>query len=98
VRKLNVEVVYALPTGEDAVGVAVSAGSTLRDALLESGLALRHPEIDPVRVRLGVFGRERSPNEPVADGDRVEVYRALKVDPRQARRERARRVSRRTSR
>lgn len=97
-RKLNVEVVYALPSGEDAVRVALPAGATLRDALLESGLALRHPEIDPGRVRLGVFGRERSSSERAADGDRVEVYRALKIDPRQARRERARRVSRRTSR
>lgn len=97
-RKLTVEVVYALPAGEDAVVLALRPGATLRDALRESGLASRHPEIDPERARVGVFGRERKRDEPVADGDRVEVYRALKVDPREARRARARRVSRRTSR
>lgn len=97
-RKLSVEVVYALPAGEDAVVLALRPGATLRDAVRESGLASRHPEIDPDRARIGVFGRERPPDQPVADGDRVEVYRALKVDPREARRERARRVSRRTSR
>lgn len=99
VRKLNVEVVYALPAGVDAVEVALTPGASLGDALIASGLALRHPEIaSPHRVRIGVFGRERSPDEPAAEGDRVEIYRRLKVDPREARRERARRVSRRTSR
>jgi putative ubiquitin-RnfH superfamily antitoxin RatB of RatAB toxin-antitoxin module len=98
VRKLTVEVVYALPAGEDAVVLALRLGATLRDALRESGLASRHPEIDPQRARLGVFGRERDRDAPVADGDRVEVYRPLRTDPREARRERVRRVSRRTSR
>lgn len=95
---LNVEVVYAGPAGEDVVALTLPAGATLRDALRASGLALRHPEIDPERARIGVFGHERSPEEPATQGDRVEVYRPLRMDPTQARRERARRLSRRTSR
>jgi putative ubiquitin-RnfH superfamily antitoxin RatB of RatAB toxin-antitoxin module len=96
--RLRVEVVYALADGVDAVVVELGRGATVADALRASGLPQRHPEIVPEKARAGVFGRERRPGEALADGDRVEVYRPLKVDPGQARRERARRLSRRTSR
>lgn len=86
---LKVEVVYALPGAEDAVTVRLPPGGTVRDAILGSGMLLRHPEIDLAAQKLGIFGRPVTAEKAVADGDRVEIYRALLIDPKEARRRRA---------
>ena len=86
---LTVEVVYALPETQDAVTLRLAPGATLRDAVLRSGLLERHPEIDLAVQKLGVFGAPAAPDRPLADGDRVEIYRALVMDPKEARRQRA---------
>ena len=91
---LSVEVVYALPGAEDAVSVRLAPGATLRDAVLASGILERHPEIDLAVQKLGVFGTPRPPDAPLADGDRVEIYRRLALDPKEARRRRARKRAR----
>lgn len=79
--------VYALPTGEDAVALTLPAGATAADALRASGLLERHPEI--ANPKLGIYGRTVAAGTRLSDGDRVEVYRALLVDPKEARRRRA---------
>lgn len=86
---IAVEVVLALPDRQALRSLELPAGSTVRDALDASGLAADFPEvaIDPGRV--GVFGRLRPAGHVLQSGDRVEIYRPLKVDPREARRERA---------
>ena len=86
---LRVEVVYALPGGEDAVSLELRAGATAADAVRASGLLQRHPEIDLGRHTIGIYGRVVAKQAPLADGDRVEVYRPLLVDPKEARRRRA---------
>ena len=63
------------------------AGSRLADALQAAGCA---PDSDA-----GIWGRARPPETLLADGDRVEVYRALRVDPKTARRERFRQQGKR---
>jgi putative ubiquitin-RnfH superfamily antitoxin RatB of RatAB toxin-antitoxin module len=87
---LDIEVAYATPAEQPVVPLTVPAGSTLRSAVLQSGLLQRFPEIDLERCRVGVFGRLRRLDEPVEDGDRVEIYRPLLADPKEARRQRAR--------
>jgi putative ubiquitin-RnfH superfamily antitoxin RatB of RatAB toxin-antitoxin module len=86
---MRVEVVFALPDCHDAVSVEVAAGATVAQALAASGLAERHPGIDLSRV--GVFGRSVCADQLLREGDRVEVYRPLVLDPKEARRRRARR-------
>jgi len=86
---LTIEVVYALPGAQDAVTLRLAPGATLRDAVGRSGLLERHPEIDLAVQKLGVFGAPAAPDRPLADGDRVEIYRALVMDPKEARRRRA---------
>lgn len=86
---LRVEVVYALPAGEDCVALELPAGATALDALRASGILERHPEIDLRRHRLGIYGKAVTAQAPLADGDRVEVYRPLVLDPKEARRRRA---------
>lgn len=87
---ISVEVVYALPEGEDAVTVRVAPGATAAEAVAASGMAARHPGID--LSRLGIFGKAVAADARVADGDRVEIYRPLRMDPKDARRRRARKT------
>ena len=81
--------VYALPGGEDAVALELDPGATALDAVLASGLAGRHPEIDLGRQKLGLYGRVVPAHAPLRDGDRVELYRPLLMAPQEARRRRA---------
>ena len=64
-------------------------GSTVADAIAASGLRTEFPALDLDGV--GVWGRKEAPQQPLREGDRVEVYRPLTVDPKVARRERFRR-------
>jgi uncharacterized protein len=87
--ELRVEVVYALRAGEDAVSLKLAPGATALDALRASGVLERHPGIDLARQRIGIHGRVVDMTALLADGDRVEVYRPLAMDPKEARRRRA---------
>ncbi|HZW50265.1 MAG TPA: RnfH family protein, partial [Rudaea sp.] len=68
--------------------VEVAAGSTVADAIAASGILAQLPGFVPAGI--GIFGRAVAPDTRLRDGDRVELYRALKIDPKQARRNRAR--------
>ena len=86
---MKVEVVYALPAAADAVSVDLPAGATLRDAVLASGVLERHPEIRLEKQAFGLFGKRAPLETRLSPGDRVEVYRGLVIDPKEARRRRA---------
>ena len=86
---LKVEVVFALAEGFDASRVELPPGATLGEAIERSGVLRRHPEIDLARQKVGVFGEVRALGEPAAEGDRIEIYRSLAMDPKEARRRRA---------
>jgi putative ubiquitin-RnfH superfamily antitoxin RatB of RatAB toxin-antitoxin module len=79
---IRVEVVDARRDGVRTIKVELAAGALVRDALLASGLNL-----DPSAV--GIFGKRVAPDARLADGDRVELYRPLRLDPKERRRERA---------
>ncbi len=93
---LNVTVVYALPQRLFQEALELSPGARVRDALAQSGVLDTFPDIDAERVPLGIFSRRVELDTPLTDGDRVEIYRPLKLSPTDARRLRAerRRVSR----
>jgi len=82
------EVAYARPDRQFVIEVELPEGATARDALLASRLLETCTEIDPAAVLLGVYGKAVPADYAVRDGDRVEVYRPLKADPRVARRAR----------
>ena len=86
---LKISVAYSPRAGEvDLCELMLPAGSTVADALRESGLALRHPGSNLADVALGVWGSFVSADQVLRDRDRVEVYRPLLVDPKEARRRR----------
>lgn len=84
---LRVEVVYARPEAQTVVQVLVGPGTTVRDAVARSGVLQGQP--DSGELSFGIFGRRVSPERQLADGDRIEIYRSLRADPRVARRARA---------
>ena len=66
------------------------APATALDAVRASGLFERHPELGRGEPLIGIWGRACGPGTVLAEGDRVEVYRPLTMDPNEARRLRAR--------
>lgn len=87
--RIRIEVVYALPDRAFRKTLLLPAGATVREAIELSGLLAERPEIDLASNRVGVFGRLKGLNDMLRDGDRVEIYRPLKADPKEARRKRA---------
>lgn len=87
--KINVEVVYALPNEQLLLKVQLPQGSTVTDAIKLSGILDKHPEIDLVKAKLGIFGKLTKADAPLRDRDRVEIYRPLIADPKEIRRQRA---------
>jgi putative ubiquitin-RnfH superfamily antitoxin RatB of RatAB toxin-antitoxin module len=88
-ERVSVEVVYALPKQQLLVSVWVPLGSTVAAAVRASGILARIPQIDPVGLKVGIFGRRVSPEHVLRPGDRIEIYRELIADPKTARRVRA---------
>jgi putative ubiquitin-RnfH superfamily antitoxin RatB of RatAB toxin-antitoxin module len=86
---MKVEVIYALPEAVDAVSVNLSTNATLREAVVASGVLERHPEINLEKQAYGIFGKRAALGARLAPGDRVEIYRPLAIDPKEARRRRA---------
>jgi uncharacterized protein len=89
---IAVQVVYALPEAQRVYPVNVPDGATVADAIRASGVLTDHPALELDAHRFGVFGKTAAADRPVREGDRVEIYRPLKADPKEARRKRAKRV------
>ena len=82
----GVDVVYARPERQCIVRVALVDGMTALDAVAASGLVQEFPELAARTLALGVYGQLVEGSHRLAPGDRVEIYRPLRVDPREARR------------
>ncbi|RZT42020.1 RnfH family protein [Cupriavidus agavae] len=85
---VRLSVCYARPGHVFLESVAVAPGTTIMQAVQSSGLIAACPEVDPTTMRVGIFGKLKTIDTVVREGDRVEVYRALTADPKQARRKR----------
>ena len=85
--RLEVEVVFALPERQLLETVHVSEGATVQDALEAAALESRFPGEDFAAMPVGIWGRVVERERRVRDGDRIEVYRPLERDPKEARRQ-----------
>lgn len=88
-KLLHIQVVFAYPQEQRLLAADVASGSTVEAAIRASGMLEKHPEIDLQQMRVGVFGKLCALGDRVREGDRIEIYRPLQADPKQARRERA---------
>jgi uncharacterized protein len=95
---VTVTVVYCAPGCEDISEVTLPAGATVGDAIGAAGVLVRWPEIGTSSPDAGIWGRSCALAQRVEDGDRVEIYRPLTVDPKEARRVRAEVRGRRSGR
>ena len=86
---IEITVVYALPEAQTMRTLSVPADSSIADVIAASGLVAEFPEIDLSVNRVGIFGRRLPLETKVGEGDRVEIYRPLKADPKESRRRRA---------
>lgn len=88
---MNVEVAYATPDRQTIIALEVPEGTTALEAVKLSGIAEVFPDIDPDSQDMGVFGKVvKVPSKhQLKPGDRVELYRPLLIDPKQARLNRA---------
>lgn len=87
---MKISVIYALPDRQILRELDLEAGTTLADALARSGLIAEFPEIKTHALPVGIFGQVRPPDTVLRPGDRVEIYRPLLVEPKEARRKRVR--------
>jgi putative ubiquitin-RnfH superfamily antitoxin RatB of RatAB toxin-antitoxin module len=96
--ELHVEVAYCPGPGvTDLQALVLAPGATAADAVLASGVLARHG-LDATALKLGVWGKPRPAETPLRDRDRVEIYRPLRVDPKEARRQRYQRHREKTAR
>lgn len=96
-KTIPVEVAYALPERQCIVAMQVPEGTTALEAVMRSGICNEFPQIDPHNDAMGIFskplngkGRPLPADYQLQSGDRVEIYRPLQIDPKQARLQRAR--------
>ena len=93
--RIHVSVAYAEPDRAWQAVVDLPAGATLAAAIVASGIHRARPDVEVSAERVGIFARKAGFDTVLRDGDRVEIYRSLKLDPKEARRLCAQRSARR---
>lgn len=86
---IEIEVAYATPLKQVIIALTVPAGSTILAAIRLSGILQQFPEIDLACQPVGVFSKKRALTDVLQAGDRIEIYRPLTIDPKEARRAKA---------
>jgi putative ubiquitin-RnfH superfamily antitoxin RatB of RatAB toxin-antitoxin module len=84
-----VEIVFALPGQQVLLAIDVGEGATVADVIARSGIARRFAATALDDLQAGIWGRPVDRDHVVTEGDRVELYRPLQVDPKEARRSKA---------
>jgi putative ubiquitin-RnfH superfamily antitoxin RatB of RatAB toxin-antitoxin module len=88
-ERIRVEVAYARPERQLILAIEAEPGISAGEAIRRSGILDEFPEIDLDQQKVGVFGKAAKLDAVLTDGDRVEIYRPLIADPKEARRKRA---------
>lgn len=90
---ISVEVAYATPALQKIIQISVAEGTTARQAAKLSNIVEFFPEADIDSASMGIFGKSVKADEyQLRDGDRVEIYRPLLIDPKEVRKARAAKV------
>jgi uncharacterized protein len=88
-QTIHVEVVLAMPERQELIALEVNSGSTLADAIAQSGVIEMFEGFELDTTKVGIFGLKASQDQVLREGDRVEIYRPLIADPKESRRQRA---------
>jgi putative ubiquitin-RnfH superfamily antitoxin RatB of RatAB toxin-antitoxin module len=87
--KINIEVVYGLPHKQKLLALPVEQGSTVEQAIIESGMLDLFTEIDLSVNKVGIWNKVAKLTAVLEDSDRIEIYRPLLADPKEVRKRRA---------
>lgn len=87
---MRVEVAYGTAERQTLIALEVEEGSTVAQVLKSAGAEQAFAGLPLESMPVGIFGRLVDRAEVLRAGDRVELYRPLKLDPKEARRRRAR--------
>ncbi len=85
--KIQVEIVFATADEQLLCALTVPSESTITDVIEISALAEQFPDHDLGEMQVGVWGHPADRRQMVRGGDRIEIYRPLEMDPREARRQ-----------
>jgi len=88
VTQMKVEVAFAREDKQQILELMVNQGTTLEQAVEQSGILTLFPEIDLNVNKIGIFGKLGKKTAELKEGDRVEIYRPLIADPKEVRRKR----------
>ncbi|MBS0032899.1 RnfH family protein [Candidatus Palibaumannia cicadellinicola] len=78
-----VKVVYALPNHQYILSLLLPKSSSVEQAIEASGILSLQPEIDLIKInKVGIFSKIISLKEPLSNGDRIEIYRPLLINPK----------------
>ena len=83
---MQIEVVYGTVTQQTLLSCEVYENTTVREAILKSGILEYYPELDLDSLTVGIFSKKVKLSATLKAGDRVEIYRPLIIDPKEARR------------
>jgi len=86
---IRVEIAYAIPEKQVILSLKVSPGTTVEQAIAQSTIRDEFPEIRKKPAGVGIFSRKVALDQVLREGDRIEIYRPLIADPKEVRRERA---------
>lgn len=86
---IKVEVVYANPKYQQLISLEVPENCSVLAAIQISGIIEQFPEINLQKNKVGIFGKIIELNSCVTEGDRIEIYCPLLIDPKEARKSRA---------
>ncbi len=88
-KVITVEIIYIKPGSQNSLTLKIPQGSNINQAISRSGVLKYFPEIDLTVNKVGVFSKIQSLDTLLCEGDRIEIYRPLVADPKEARRRRA---------
>ncbi|MRX28543.1 RnfH family protein [Kangiella sp. HZ709] len=90
---IKAEVAYALPDKQTLLSLQVDKDDSLEVIIKASGILELYPEIDLAVSKVGIFSKLAKLTDTLHDGDRIEIYRPLIVDPKEVRKQRALKAS-----
>jgi putative ubiquitin-RnfH superfamily antitoxin RatB of RatAB toxin-antitoxin module len=86
---MRIEVVLAMPEKQELMVLDVAEGLSVAEAIEQSGIVALFDGFELDETRVGIFGQKVPMGQGLREGDRVEIYRALLIDPKEVRRQRA---------
>ncbi len=87
--RISIEVAYAMPEKQSLIALSVVADSTVKNAILQSGILDIYSDIDIDKSAVGIWNRVCKLEDKLNHGDRIEIYRPLIADPKEVRKRRA---------